>query len=100
MTLFQLTMRLDNTDILGNQWNLDIFHRFKDGSGQNDQPLPEDALNSLCQFHERSDLEKVVRMQVASQLSAKKLPKLNAIFKKYDQDNSGRITLHDPGCHL
>jgi len=71
------------------------FDWFKDGSGQNDQPLPEDALNSLCQFHERSDLEKVVRMQVASQLSAKKLPKLNAIFKKYDQDNSGTLSMDE-----
>eukprot|EP00392_Amoebophrya_sp_AT5.2_P006533 g6545.t1 len=86
---------------LNEQWIATVISQalnaisFKDGSGQNDQPLPEDALNSLCQFHERSDLEKVVRMQVASQLSAKKLPKLNAIFKKYDQDSSGTLSMDE-----
>ena len=46
------------------------------------QILSADQMADLCKYHERSDLEKMVRMQVASQLSATKLPKLNHIFKK------------------
>lgn len=56
--------------------------RFSENSPHKDQPIPMDHVQDLLTYHERSDLEKAVRMQVASQLSATKLPKLNQIFKK------------------
>ncbi|CAD7960401.1 unnamed protein product [Amoebophrya sp. A25] len=71
------------------------FEWFEHAPGMKDVHLGEDAMHELMKYHERSDLEKVVRMQVASQLSANKLPKLNAIFKKYDTDNNGTLSIDE-----
>ncbi|CAD7944041.1 unnamed protein product [Amoebophrya sp. A120] len=71
------------------------FQWFRDAPGMKDVHLSENTMDELMKYHERSDLEKVVRMQVASQLSANKLPKLNAIFRKYDVDNNGTLSMDE-----
>ncbi|CAD7965794.1 unnamed protein product [Amoebophrya sp. A25] len=76
------------------------FLWLRDGSAQKDNAMGDKVMQSLCAYHERSDLEKVVRMQVASQLSANKLPHLNGIFKKYDVDNSGTLTMTELAAAL
>lgn len=68
---------------------------FKDAPHLQDAILSQEQMQDLVKYHERSDLEKMVRMQVASQLSATKLPKLNMIFKKYDANNNGTLSLEE-----
>lgn len=57
--------------------------------------LSDSQMKDLIKMHERSDLEKMVRMQVASQLSSTKLPKLNAVFKKYDANHNGLLSMDE-----
>ncbi|CAD7975939.1 unnamed protein product, partial [Amoebophrya sp. A120] len=93
----------------------------RDANSQKSSPLPENAIQSLCQFHERSDLEKVVRYQMQKCLGLETFhssrprhfcnpyahagcfpafreqtaEKLNAIFKKYDVDNNGTLSMEE-----
>lgn len=68
---------------------------FKEAPHLKEAILSPDMMSDLCKYHERSDLEKMVRMQVASQLSATKLPKLNLIFQKYDTNNNGTLSMDE-----
>jgi Ca2+-binding EF-hand superfamily protein len=57
-------------------------------------------MGDLSKYYERNDLEKAVRMQVASQLSATKLPQLNAAFKKFDANCNGMLSMDELACAL
>merc|ERR1719265_2528943 len=60
---------------------------------------------ALKTFGEKNELQKAVILQVASQLRAADLPKINANFRKYDADNTGFLegeelieALKEVGC--
>ena len=72
---FFLFQRPAASDCLAAQW-------FKDAPRLFDAKVSGEIMQDLVSYFDRSDLEKLVRMQVASQLSANKLPKLNLIFQK------------------
>lgn len=72
---------------------------------QVDVALSETQMTALFNFDKRNELQKAVTLQVASQLRAADLPKINAIFRKYDVDNTGSLepdelerALCDMGC--
>jgi calcium-dependent protein kinase len=68
---------------------------FREAQHLKDAIFTPEMMADLVKYHERTDLEKMVRMQVASQLSATKLPKLNLIFQKYDTNNNGTLGMDE-----
>mmetsp|Transcript_157010 Transcript_157010/g.277164 ORF Transcript_157010/g.277164 Transcript_157010/m.277164 type:complete len:706 (-) Transcript_157010:17-2134(-) len=69
-------------EALGHAW-------FSVKAHQVDAKLSEAQMLALKTFGERNELQKAVILQVASQLRAADLPKINAIFRKYDAGNTG-----------
>jgi calcium-dependent protein kinase len=67
--------------------------------------LSTQQMAALFSFDRKNELQKAVTLQVASQLRAADLPKINAIFRKYDADNTGCLesdeliaALREMGC--
>lgn len=53
--------------------------------------MGEEHIRALKDYSKKNDLEKAVMLQVASQLNAGSLGKLNTIFEKVDIDHSGTL---------
>merc|ERR1712139_409628 len=78
---------------------------FADKAQQVDVFLSEKQMAALFNFEKKNELQKAVTLQVAAQLRAADLPKINAIFRKYDADNTGCLesvelekALQEMGC--
>lgn len=69
-------------EALGHAW-------FVSKAQQLDEKLSDKQMAALVEFTNKNELQKAVILQVASQLRAADLPKINAIFRKYDTDNTG-----------
>jgi Ca2+-binding EF-hand superfamily protein len=57
-------------------------------------------LRNLKQYHQRNELEKAVRVQIASQMSVADLPTLSAMFKKMDSNHDGVLDHEELTHHL
>merc|ERR1719506_885870 len=84
---------------LGHAW-------FAEKAQQVDVSLSEKQMAALFNFEKKNELQKAVTLQVAAQLRAADLPKINAIFRKYDADNTGCLeseelekALREMGCN-
>lgn len=55
--------------------------------------LNAEQMQALCDFHERNEFQKAVVLQAASQLRACDVPEINALFRRYDENNAGFITI-------
>merc|ERR1711985_14007 len=67
---------------------------FKKTSTQPVELTPQ-QINALLNVAQKNDLERVVMMKVATQFSVRELENVTAIFRKYDQDNSGTLTTNE-----
>lgn len=65
---------------------------FKEVSRLDHVDFSDDHMNELLTYHEQTDLEKAVRLQIASQLSPAQLSTLNVVFRKHDINNDGTLS--------
>jgi len=60
-------------------------------STQMEAALSQEQMKALIEFEKKNEFQKAIILQAASQIRSADLPRINAIFRKHDSDNTGYL---------
>jgi len=88
MMAYDQTARPRAREVVHHAW-------FQEKATRMDSSLSETQLQALRDFSDKSELQKAILLQVASQLRAADVPRINSVFRKFDKDTTGYLDMDE-----